>query len=76
MVNFSHYFSFCNTIQALLFLSKAQVSCLCSCDPPFIHSYCLVHLNLLLLSDGENNRNGHKKFSFVRPNCKTHVFKE
>lgn len=25
---------------------------------PFIHSYCLVHLNLLLLSNGENNRNG------------------
>lgn len=25
---------------------------------PFIHSYCLVHLNLLLFSNGENNRNG------------------
>lgn len=25
---------------------------------PFIHSYCLVHLNLLLFSNGENNRYG------------------
>lgn len=30
---------------------------------PFIHSNCLVHLNLLL-SDSENNRNGHKNLSF------------
>lgn len=42
---------------------------------PFTHSYCLVHLNLLL-SDSENNRNGHKKLSFLDLTGKPMFFKD